>query len=531
MKLIGCFMIAAIFSALLTGDLIAQQIDSNKGKKAVAAAPGTTGQASTAVQSVSSYSDKVSEVSERERLLHYRIDKLEQKLARLESSSAVKPADESVQPVLTTPEIASPTALAKPDDPRMEAAVVAAEPGKSTSQSNEPKKKVTVAFADFTWLTGNSRTRELSINLATPSTTNSDQNAASSTTPWQYGGFLDLGYLLGFNHPSNHLFRSRGTTFHVDNLYVNMAAVYGKRKISEESRWGAEFTAQGGKDSELFGFSATAPNIGGFKWLRHLGPTNVSYVAPVGKGLTVQGGIFASLIGYDSLYAKDNFNYTRPWGADFTPYLMMGVNVSYPFNDKLSGAVFVINGYWHLADANNVPSSGGQVAYKATPHVTVKETVLWGPHQTDTSLKYWRSLSDTIVERRGDRVTFAFEYIYSSERVVAPGNPRALMMSGQLPVHWILNKLWSVTVRPEVFWDRDGRWTLARQTVKAITTTLEYRIPYKETNTILRLEHRWDDSRGPDGGFFRGGEVRPGVLGLTPAQHVLVFGLMFTFDR
>jgi hypothetical protein len=366
---------------------------------------------------------------------------------------------------------------------------------------------------------------------AAPSTTVSDQNAASSKTPWQYGAFVDVGYLLDFNHPSNHLFRSRGTTFHVDNLYVNMACAYARKKASEQSRWGAELTAQAGKDSEVFGFSATAPNIDGFKGLRHLGPTNGSYLVPVGKGLTLQGGIFGSLIGYDSLYAKDNFNYTRPWGADFTPYLMMGVNASYPINDKLTGAVFVVNGYWHLANANSVPSSGGQLAYKVSPHVTVKETVLWGPHQTDTSLKYRRSLSDTIVERKGDRVTFAFEYIYSSERVVASGKPRALMMASQLPIHWAINKRWSATVRPEVFWDRDGRWTLARQTVKAITTTLEYRIPYKETNTILRVEHRWDDSRGPDGGFFRGAEVTPGVIGLTPTQHLLIFGLIFTFDR
>ncbi|HWO00420.1 MAG TPA: outer membrane beta-barrel protein [Blastocatellia bacterium] len=267
------------------------------------------------------------------------------------------------------------------------------------------------------------------------------------------------------------------------------------------------------------------------KGLRHLGPTNVSYLAPLCKGLTLQGGIVASLIGYDSLYAKDNFNYTRPWGADFTPYLMMGVNASYPFNDKLTGAVFVVNGYWHLANANSVPSSGGQFAYKASSRVTVKETVLYGPHQSNTSLKFWRFLSDSIVERKTDRVTVAFEYITSTERVDAPGRPRALMIAGQLPVHWALNKRWRASIRPEVFWDRDGRWTLARQTVKAITTTLEYRIPYKETSTILRLEHRWDDSRGPDGGFFRGAEVRPGVIGLTPAQHLLIFGLIFTFDH
>ena len=355
--------------------------------------------------------------------------------------------------------------------------------------------------------------------------------AQPSKSEWQYGGFVDIGYLLDFNHPANRVFRSRGTTWHTDRVHLNMAGVYLRKKASEKSRWGVELTGQMGKDVEVFGFSATAPNIAGFKFLRHLGPTNVSYLAPVGKGLTIQAGIFSSLIGYDSLYAKDNFEYTRPWGADFTPYLMMGANASYPINKKLTATAFVVNGYWHLAHANNVPSFGGQLAYAANSRVTVKETVMFGPHQTDTSFKYWRSLSDTIVERKMERVTFAFEYIYSAENVVAPGNPRALMMSAQLPVHWTVNKRWSVTVRPEVFWDRNGRWTLSRQTVKSVTTTVEYRVPYKQSSTILRLEHRYDDSRGPDGGFFRGAELGPGVVGLTPTQHLLIFGMIFTFDR
>ena len=352
-----------------------------------------------------------------------------------------------------------------------------------------------------------------------------------SKSQWQYGGFIDVGYLLDFNHPANRVFRSRGTTWHTDRVQLNMAGVYLRKKASEKSRWGVELTGQMGKDVDVFGFSATAPNIAGYKFLRHLGPTNVSYLAPVGKGLALQAGIFVSLIGYNSLYAKDNFEYTRPWGADYTPYFMMGANASYPLSKKLSGTAFVVNGYWHLARANGVPSWGGQLAYAANPHVTIKETVMFGPHQANTAFKYWRSLSDIIIEHKTDRLTFAFEYIYSGETVAAPGNQRALMMSGQLPVHWVINKRWSMTVRPEVFWDRDGRWTLARQTVKAITSTVEYRMPFKWTNTILRLEHRFDDSRGPDGGFFRGAETSPGVTGLTPTQHLLLFATIFTFDR
>ena len=356
------------------------------------------------------------------------------------------------------------------------------------------------------------------------------EEAQPSSRKWQYGGFVDLAYPLNFKHPANHLFRSRGTAFRTDSVWLNMASVYLRKRPSPDSRWGVELTAQVGKDDEFFGFSATAPNIAGNKFLRHFGPTNVSYLAPVGNGLTLQAGIFSSLIGYDSLYAKDNFNYTRPWGADFTPYFMTGANASYPFTEKLTGTFFLVNGYWHLARANSAPSAGGQIAYKMTHNWTLKETTLFGPHQRNTGFEFWRFLTDTIVERKTEKFTIASDYIFSTEKVDAPGKPRALMMSWQLPMRWTLNDRWSVALRPEVFWDRDGRWTLARQTVKALTSTVEYRIPHKWTNTIFRLEHRFDDSRGADGGFFRGAELASGVVAPTPRQHLLIFATILTLD-
>src|SRR6478672_8894001 len=100
-----------------------------------------------------------------------------------------------------------------------------------------------------------------------------------SSTDWQYAGFVDVAYPLDFNHPANHLFRSRGTAFRTDGVWLNMAGAYARKKPTEDSRWGVELTAHSGKDDEFFGFSATAPNIAGNKFLRHLGPTNVSYLA------------------------------------------------------------------------------------------------------------------------------------------------------------------------------------------------------------------------------------------------------------
>ena len=360
--------------------------------------------------------------------------------------------------------------------------------------------------------------------------TSEEASTKPSKPEWHYGGFVDLGYLLDFNFPSNHLFRNRSTTPRVNELNLNMAGVYVNKEVSKQSPWGMELTVHGGEDSKAFGFSATAPNVAGSNWLRHLGRADVSYLAPIGNGVKVQAGLFNSLIGYDSLYAKDNFTYTRPWGGDYTPYLMFGVNASYPFNKKLSGTLYVINGYWHLAHANNVPSFGGQLTYKPTERVTLKETLLYGPHQSDASLQFWRFFSDSIAEWKEKQVTVAFEYQVGTENVAVPGNPRAFWTAAQLPVHWAVGERWSVTVRPEFYWDPDGRLTGFKQLVKAVTTTLEYRIPYRWTNTLLRLEYRYDDSRGKGGGFFKDGEVQPGVAGLTPRQHLLVFGLIWTLD-
>lgn len=364
----------------------------------------------------------------------------------------------------------------------------------------------------------------------------SGQEPQAQTTPappsplWQYGGFVDAAYLLAFNHPANDLFRSRGTTYKLDQPLINLAAAYLQKNASESSPWGLQLTVQAGQDTRVFGFSATAPDLPGSARLRHLGPTNFSYRAPAGNGLTIQGGIFSSLIGYDSLYAKDNFSYTRPWGADFTPYLMLGINASYPFTNRLTVTAYVVNGYWHLANANSVPSWGAQVSYQATPHTSMKQTALIGPHQSNTSPEFWRYLSDSIAEWKSDRFTTAFEYHVGTEDVAALGGARALWMAAQLPLHWALGKHWSATERPEVYWDRNGRLTGFIQTVKANTITLEYRKPCRQFTGIVRFEHRIDDSRGPQGGFFRGPFLPSGEVALTPTQNLLGLAVIFTFD-
>lgn len=68
------------------------------------------------------------------------------------------------------------------------------------------------------------------------------------------------------------------------------------------------------------------------------------------------------------------------------------------------------------------------------------------------------------------------------------------------------------------------------QLLWANTTTLEFKKHVGQQLVIVRLEHRYDRSTGPQGGFFRDGFSSPGVQRLTADQHLAILGLVLAFD-
>ena len=354
---------------------------------------------------------------------------------------------------------------------------------------------------------------------------------AASSSQWHYGAYVDVGYVGNFNFPDNHLWRSRSTASHHNELSPNMGLAYVRKDAIASSRWGMELGFQGGRDSEEFAFLVGERRVDGSDVLRHLHRANVSYLAPVGNGLTITGGLFNSLMGYESLYAKDNANYTRSWIADNTPYMMFGINAQYPISDHLTLTAFVVNSYYHLAHPNDHPSYGGRWIWNATPRLTLTQTLYAGPDQVDSSLEFWRLYGNHILEWKGDEVLVAASFDIGTENIAGqPGSPRSFVMGGNMVIRWHVTGPWSVAVRPEFYWDRNGRWTGAEQFVKAMTSTVEYQLSYKWTNTIVRVEHRYDDSTGVGGGFFKNGESRPGVVSLAPGQHLFLLGVLLSFD-
>jgi hypothetical protein len=73
---------------------------------------------------------------------------------------------------------------------------------------------------------------------------------------------------------------------------------------------------QARQDAPLPGLRSHLKEILNVDTLRHLARANVSYLAPIGNGLELTGGLMKGFINYESFYAKDNFNYTRAYLTD-----------------------------------------------------------------------------------------------------------------------------------------------------------------------------------------------------------------------
>lgn len=350
---------------------------------------------------------------------------------------------------------------------------------------------------------------------------------------WQYGGFADVGYLYDSNHPDNHLWRSKQTSPRTNELAPNMGLVYLRKDPAEHSRWGIELALQAGYDTDdlVPDPQPGGPQpISGADTLRHLARANVSYLAPIGEGLTFTGGLFKGSKSYEEFYAKYNLNYTRTYLTDYNPNFLIGFGASYPVTKALELGLYVVTEYLYLSRANDLPSYISKLEWRASHNLTLYNSIYYGPDQQATAMQYWRTFSDSTAEWRTPDWRVALSYDIGTEKIADMRGARATWMGAALFTQRHLTGPWSVAVRPEFYWDPQGRMTAHEQLIWANTLTLEYKKHVGRQMVIVRLEHRYDHSTGSQGGFFRGGSLSTDMSGATAAQHLAILGVIWAFD-
>jgi Putative beta-barrel porin-2, OmpL-like. bbp2 len=305
-------------------------------------------------------------LSERERMLLDRLEELEKRVADLESkgnpttspvadASAAQPPsanpDTSVVRAATPGVSAGATSANSDSLANDRAAAVgpqATEKGKSGAA--KPGKAEPFAFADFTWLNGNSRTKD------TP-------YATSFFTPEIRA---DVEYTHSFNHPqddtiggSSEVFRSNeiqvtdlglGGDFHLDNVRARVLTQFGLYSQTTPRNDASPARGQWNLDNAY----------------RYVSEANAGYHFNALHGVNVDAGIFLSYIGLFSFYQFDNWAYQPSYVSSNTPWFFTGLRVQIFPTAHLKIEPWIINGWQTYGRFNHRPGVGGQILWRPT---------------------------------------------------------------------------------------------------------------------------------------------------------------------
>ena len=191
----------------------------------------------------------------------------------------------------------------------------------------------------------------------------------ASTLNLTFDGYY--GYNL--NHPPGRVNSLRAYDVLSNSFDLNQAAIVFELPTDAANgrRFGARVDLQFGQaTATLQGNPANEnrPDI-----YRNVFQAYGRYVAPVGKGLTVDFGKWASSLGYEGNYTKDQLNYTRSFFFYYLPFYHMGFRATYPVSGKLAINYWIVNGTQQTEAFNSFKDE--MFGMNLTPAKTVNWTV------------------------------------------------------------------------------------------------------------------------------------------------------------
>lgn len=246
-----------------------------------------------------------------------------------------------------------------------------------------------------------------------------------------------------------------------------------------------------------------------------------AYVAlrvPVGNGIDVKVGVFDTIIGYESVDAPRNPNYTRSYGHSIEPQTHTGVLGTYRFCQSFAASFGVANTVANSAINNRdgvsaTRSSEWYKAYMASIALTAPED--WGALKgstlyggvvsggiNDTAAgghrANWYAGATIGTPVEGLSVGVAYDLLDIRGAGAAGGSPGADDASAIAAyLSFKASEKLTLSARGEYFVRENG--ANESDEIYAITTTIQYDL---WQNVLSRLEVRWDHS--PDGKEFGG---------------------------
>jgi hypothetical protein len=330
---------------------------------------------------------------------------------------------------------------------------------------------------------------------------------------------VDGYYAYNFNSPIGRVNLLRAYDVSSNAFSLNQAAVVFESAPdpAHGKRFGARLDLQFGQaTATLQGNPVNEPRAAIY---RNVFQAYGTYVAPVGSGLTVDFGKFASSLGYENNYTKDQINYSRSYWFNFLPFYHMGVRTTYKPKEWLSASYWIVNGTQQVEPFNGYkdqyvgftaahgPVSWTAAYYRGQEHPDFEYVNNPGPGdaglpaQQGTPFRPIRPAPDGrlhIVDsylswQATPKLLFALEGDYVVQRLFKNSAP-AYTTGGAVYGRYELRPRFAIGARSEYLGDRGGLFSGTTQALKEVTLTFEHKLA---EGFVVKEEWRRDFSNQP----------------------------------
>lgn len=267
---------------------------------------------------------------------------------------------------------------------------------------SQPKAPEPFAFADFTWLNGNPRTKDAILD-----------------SKYFTGEFrADVNAVYSFNHPQDHTLVGSCQTGRTNEIQVQQLGIGG------DFHWDnvrGRVMTQFGMYSTMTPRNDASPSRG--QWqsdnaYRYLSEAYGGYHWDVMNGINLDAGIFMSYVGLFSYYNFDNWAYQPSYVSANTPWFFNGMRLQVFPSDKLKVELWLINGWQSYNSFNNTPGIGASINWRPTGNLNIiSNNYFLGAdtlgnqkrtrRHTDNSIqwKYWDK-PDSFISKMATTFTF-----------------------------------------------------------------------------------------------------------------------------
>ncbi len=223
---------------------------------------------------------------------------------------------------------------------------------------------------------------------------------------------------------------------------------------------------------------------------------------------SVDVGVFASHIGFETATSAGNLNVTRSILAENSPYFLSGIRFNYKPNDKWTFVGILNNGWQRINKTNRdaLPAFGSQIVYKPSSKSTFNWSTFIGdePIGTDLRTRYFNNLYWDCQWTDKWRTILGFDYGLQKQ---ISGEEYANWYSPVLIAQYSFDKKWQLSYRSEYYQDKENVIIASNYgSFKTLGNSLNLDFvpnPKVKVRTEARWLHTQEEAFKTSGGFSK----------------------------